>query len=91
MYLGKPPPKPFPPPAFHIIIPTSLVSRREFDRWVCGSRHLSHIVFEVLKNALRAVVEKHGPASDDFPPIKMLVAEGEEAHTLQWNITYRRT
>jgi len=52
--------------------------RQKFDRWVCGSRHLSHIVFEVLKNALRAVVEKHGPTAESFPPIKMLVAEGEE-------------
>jgi hypothetical protein len=57
--------------------------RHEFDRWVCGSRHLSHICFEVLKNALRAVVEKHGPASDSFPPIRMLVAEGEEVSPLQ--------
>lgn len=39
---------------------------------------MSHICFEVLKNALRAVVEKHGPAADHFPSIKMLVAEGEE-------------
>jgi len=31
-----------------------------------------------LKNALRAVVEKHGPGADSFPPIKMLIAEGEE-------------
>ena len=42
---------------------------------------MSHICFEVLKNALRAVVEKHGPAADHFPPIKMLVAEGEEVET----------
>jgi hypothetical protein len=59
-------------------MPTPPVLRLEFDRWVCGSRHLSHIVFEVLKNALRAVVEKHGPRADDFPAIKLLVAEGEE-------------
>jgi len=44
----------------------------------CGSRHLSHICFEVLKNALRAVVERYGPGADSFPPIRMLVAEGEE-------------
>jgi len=59
-------------------MPISLFSRCDFDRWVCGSRHLSHICFEVLKNALRAVVEKHGPQAEHFPPIRMLVAEGEE-------------
>jgi hypothetical protein len=73
MYQGKSPP--FPPLYNYANTP---FSRRDFDRWVCGSRHLSHVCFEVLKNALRAVVEKHGPAADHFPPIKMLVAEGEE-------------
>ena len=55
--------------------------RHEFDAWVCGSRHLSHICFEVLKNALRAVVERYGPGAESFPPIRMLVAEGEEVVT----------
>ena len=72
MYQGK---LPSPAPFYQYPYP---FLRREFDRWVCGSRHLSHICFEVLKNALRAVVEKHGPAADHFPPIRMLVAEGEE-------------
>jgi pyruvate dehydrogenase kinase 2/3/4 len=45
--------------------------------------HLSHICFEVLKNALRAVVEKHGPAADQFPPIRMLIAEGDEDITIK--------
>jgi hypothetical protein len=42
---------------------------------------LSHICFEVLKNALRAVVERYGPGADSFPPIRILVAEGEEVQT----------
>jgi hypothetical protein len=52
---------------------------------------LSHICFEVLKNALRAVVEKKGPTADSFPPIKMLVAEGEEVHLLNtfFSLTFR--
>lgn len=50
----------------------------KIDRCFCEGRHLSHICFEVLKNALRAVVEKHGPGAESFPPIKMLIAEGEE-------------
>ena len=45
--------------------------------------HFNHICFEILKNALRAVVEHHGVQSDHFPPIKMLVADGEEDITIK--------
>ncbi|KAI0739225.1 alpha-ketoacid dehydrogenase kinase [Daedaleopsis nitida] len=38
--------------------------------------HLSHICFELLKNSLRAVVERFGPENEDaFPPIKAIVAQ----------------
>lgn len=40
--------------------------------------HLSHMLFETLKNSLRAVVETHGSDSEDFPPIKVIVADGKE-------------
>ena len=79
MYLGNSPLSPLPTYGCGLSqLPLPPFFRREFDRWVCGSRHLSHICFEVLKNALRAVVEKHGPGAESFPPIRMLVAEGEE-------------
>ncbi|TCD60773.1 hypothetical protein EIP91_009530 [Steccherinum ochraceum] len=46
--------------------------------------HLSHIVFELLKNSLRAVVERYGPENEDaFPPIKVVVAEGKEDITIK--------
>ncbi|KAJ7436536.1 mitochondrial pyruvate dehydrogenase [Mycena latifolia] len=46
--------------------------------------HLSHIVFELLKNSLRAVVERHGVANEDtFPPIKVVVVEGTEDITIK--------
>lgn len=46
--------------------------------------HLSHIVFELLKNSLRAVVERFGPENEDsFPPIKIIVVEGKEDITIK--------
>lgn len=45
--------------------------------------HLSHIVFELLKNSLRAVVERYGVDKEDFPPIKVVVVEGKEDITIK--------
>ena len=46
--------------------------------------HLSHICFELLKNSLRAVVERFGADGEDaFPPIKLVVVEGKEDITIK--------
>ncbi|KAF9492965.1 alpha-ketoacid dehydrogenase kinase [Pleurotus eryngii] len=45
--------------------------------------HLSHICFELLKNSLRAVVERYGVDSDAFPAIKVIVVEGSEDITIK--------
>ncbi|GHJ84282.1 hypothetical protein NliqN6_0684 [Naganishia liquefaciens] len=46
--------------------------------------HLSHICFELLKNSLRAVVERHGVENEDnFPPVKVVVVEGKEDLTIK--------
>jgi pyruvate dehydrogenase kinase 2/3/4 len=45
--------------------------------------HLHHMLFELLKNCLRAVVERYGPDADHFPPIKIIVAEGKEDITIK--------
>lgn len=45
--------------------------------------HLSHMLFETLKNSLRAVVETHGAEKEDFPVIKVIVAEGREDITIK--------
>ncbi|KAH6906630.1 mitochondrial branched-chain alpha-ketoacid dehydrogenase kinase-domain-containing protein [Coprinopsis sp. MPI-PUGE-AT-0042] len=46
--------------------------------------HLSHICFELLKNSLRAVVERFGVDGEDyFPPIKVIVVEGKEDITIK--------
>jgi len=36
------------------------------------------MLFELLKNSLRAVVELLGDDADDYPRIKVIVAEGKE-------------
>ncbi|KAH9962553.1 mitochondrial pyruvate dehydrogenase [Lactifluus volemus] len=46
--------------------------------------HLSHICFELLKNSLRAVVERYGHDKEDaIPPIKVIVIEGKEDITIK--------
>lgn len=40
--------------------------------------HLHHMLFELLKNSLRAVVESMGVDSDTYPPIKVIVSTGKE-------------
>ncbi|BEJ06236.1 hypothetical protein CcaverHIS641_0307580 [Cutaneotrichosporon cavernicola] len=46
--------------------------------------HLSHICFELLKNSLRAVVERYGVDNEDqFPPVKVIVVEGSEDITIK--------
>jgi len=49
--------------------------------------HLNHMLFEVLKNSLRATVEttmaKYGEDADEFPPVKIIVAEGQDDITIK--------
>lgn len=45
--------------------------------------HLSHMLFETLKNSLRAVVEAHGQDKQEFPITKVIVAEGNEDITIK--------
>jgi pyruvate dehydrogenase kinase 2/3/4 len=44
--------------------------------------HLSHICFELLKNSLRAVVERYGVNHENYLPIKVVV-EGKEDITIK--------
>lgn len=46
--------------------------------------HLNHMLFELLKNSLRAVVERYGTENEDhFPAIKVIVVEGKEDITIK--------
>jgi len=45
--------------------------------------HLSHMLFETLKNSLRAVVETHGAEKEEFPVTDVIISEGREDITLK--------
>lgn len=47
--------------------------------------HLSHMIFEIVKNSLRAVVEKHGLDADpsSYPPVTIVVGDGSEDFTIR--------
>lgn len=45
--------------------------------------HLHHMLFELLKNSMRAVVERTTDLDDDFPLIRLVVAEGNEDITIK--------
>jgi pyruvate dehydrogenase kinase 2/3/4 len=45
--------------------------------------HLSHMIFEVVKNSLRAVVETHGVDADNYPAVKLIVAQGQQDITIK--------
>lgn len=47
--------------------------------------HLSHMIFEVVKNSLRAVVEKYGSdvSVESYPPVSIVVGDGSEDFTIR--------
>ncbi len=45
--------------------------------------HLHHMLFELLKNSMRAVVEFHGADAAHLPMIRIVMAEGQEDVTIK--------
>ncbi|KDE04502.1 pyruvate dehydrogenase [lipoamide] kinase [Microbotryum lychnidis-dioicae p1A1 Lamole] len=62
--------------------PVQLICSKELNFMYVPS-HLNHVLFEVLKNSLRAVVETHGVECEEYPPVKVIVAEGNEDITIK--------
>jgi pyruvate dehydrogenase kinase 2/3/4 len=40
--------------------------------------HLYHMLFELFKNSMRAVIEHHGSNAEHHPPIEVTVVRGRE-------------
>ncbi|CAF2515903.1 unnamed protein product [Rotaria sp. Silwood2] len=47
--------------------------------------HIYHIVFELLKNSLRATIERYGLDAKEYPPVRILIVKGHEDLTIQIN------
>lgn len=45
--------------------------------------HLYHMIFELMKNALRAVVEHHQHHTSGLPPLKVLICQGHKDITIK--------
>lgn len=53
--------------------------------------HLHQMLFELLKNSLRAVVERFGTDSEEFPEIRLVIVEGNQDITVsKYNIVNSR-
>ncbi|KAJ3210408.1 hypothetical protein HDU82_008167 [Entophlyctis luteolus] len=77
----------FDPPAIKLVIAGSsdAVDASVDDiEFMYVPSHLHHMLFELFKNSLRAIVEKYGMDADgEYPPIKVIVAQGHEDITIK--------
>ncbi|KAH9273475.1 hypothetical protein BASA83_004141 [Batrachochytrium salamandrivorans] len=59
-----------------------LMGRTDIDFMYVPS-HLHHMLFELIKNSLRAIVERYGIDCETYPDIRLVVAEGKEDITIK--------
>ncbi|KAJ3237741.1 hypothetical protein HDU78_003885 [Chytriomyces hyalinus] len=71
------------PPKIKLYIGSSTCAKEDVQ-FVYVPSHLHHCLFELFKNSLRATVERYGLDADgEYPPIKVVVAEGNEDITIK--------
>ncbi|XP_066974969.1 pyruvate dehydrogenase (acetyl-transferring) kinase, mitochondrial isoform X2 [Macrobrachium rosenbergii] len=72
---------------YYLASPELVVKHHNADRTsvsvVYVPSHLYHMLFELFKNAMRAVVEHHSTGGDDFPPLEVLLVKGSEDLTIK--------
>ena len=52
-------------------------------RFAYVPEHLHHMLFELVKNSLKAVADRYEDADDEPPPIRVVIAGGEEDITIK--------
>ncbi|KAJ2721928.1 [Pyruvate dehydrogenase (acetyl-transferring)] kinase isozyme 2 [Coemansia sp. Benny D115] len=67
----------FPPPVVKVIAPTPGVTTTYVPHY------LYSMLFQLLKNALRATVERHGASAGKMPVIKLIMSSGDEDVTFK--------
>ncbi|KAG1674372.1 [Pyruvate dehydrogenase (acetyl-transferring)] kinase, mitochondrial [Nymphon striatum] len=74
---------------YYLASPELLISENNFQeqnlpiQFTYVPSHLYHMLFELLKNALRAVVEFHGTACESYPKVHVLIVKGVEDLTIK--------
>ncbi|CAM9731324.1 unnamed protein product [Ascophyllum nodosum] len=62
----------------HLVDSPDVIIEGDVDaRASCIPSHVHHIIFEVLKNALRATALNHAAVANELPPVRVRIAEGK--------------